>query len=69
MNRVLHKEALVAALQDTLLGVQDYEKVKSPGRDNSPLAVNGLNSNFDVQSSFNWGYYDEMTCFLVGFNE
>ena len=37
-SRVLHKGAWVA----TLLGVQDYKKVKFQGRDNSSLAAKGL---------------------------
>ena len=36
---MLQKGAWVATLLGTLLGVQDYKKVKFPGRDNSPLAV------------------------------
>ena len=39
---MLHKGAWVATLLGTLLGVQDYKKVKFPGRDNSFLAVKGL---------------------------
>ena len=38
---MLHNGAWVAALLGTLLGVQDYNTVKFPGRDNS-LAVKGL---------------------------
>ena len=37
-GRVLHKGAWVAALLGTLLGVQDYKKVKFPLRDNWSLA-------------------------------
>ena len=39
---MLHKKAWVATLLGTLLGVQDYNKVKFPGRVNSSLAVKGL---------------------------
>ena len=38
----LHRGAWVATLIGTLLGVQDYKKVKFPGRDNLSLAVKGL---------------------------
>ena len=41
---LLHKGAWVAMLVGSLLGVQDYKKVKFPGRDNSSLAVKGLKS-------------------------
>ena len=40
-DRVLHKGAWVATLLDTLLGVQDYKKVKFSGRDISSLAAKG----------------------------
>ena len=42
-GRVLHKGAWVATLLRTLLGVQDYKKVKFQGRDISSLVFNGLN--------------------------
>ena len=42
-NRVLHKEAWVAALLDTHLSIQVHKKVKFSGRDISFLA--GLNDN------------------------
>ena len=42
-GRVLHRGAWVATLLGTLLGVQDYKKVKFPERDISSLAVKGLN--------------------------
>ena len=38
-DRVLHKEACVETLLGTLLGVQEYKKVKFSGRDISSLAV------------------------------
>ena len=41
-GRVLHKEAWVATLLATLLRVQDYKKVKFPGRDILSLAAKGL---------------------------
>ena len=40
---MLHKGAWDATLLGTLLGFQDYKKIKSPGRDNSSLAAKGLN--------------------------
>ena len=39
---VLNKGAWVVTLLGTLLGVQDFEKIKFLGRDNSYLAVKGL---------------------------
>ena len=44
-GRVLHKGAWIATLLGTLLGVQDYKKVRFPGRDISSLAVKGLISH------------------------
>ena len=38
---MLHKGALVATLLGTLLRIQDYKKVKTPGRDISSLAAKG----------------------------
>ena len=45
-GRVLHKGAWVATLQGPLLGVQNYRKVKFPGRDISSLAVKGSKTMF-----------------------
>ena len=45
-GRVLHKGAWVATLLSTLLGVQDYKRVKFPGRDISSLAAKGLRKNY-----------------------
>ena len=42
-GRVLHKEAWVAKLLGTHLSVQVHKKVKFSWRNNSSLAVNGLN--------------------------
>ena len=45
-DRVLHKRAWVVTLLGILLGVQDYKKIKFPGRDISSLAVyKGLKIN------------------------
>ena len=40
---MLHEGVWLAGLLGTLLGVQDYRKVKFPGQDHSYLAVKGLN--------------------------
>ena len=40
---MLHKGPWAATLLGALLGVQDYKTVKIQGRDNSSLAVKGLN--------------------------
>ena len=48
-GRVLHKGAWIATLLGTLLGVQDYKKVRFPGRDISSLAVKGLNKSHESQ--------------------
>ena len=39
---MLKKGAWVTILLGTLLGVQNYKKIKFPGRDNSFLAVKGV---------------------------
>ena len=39
---MLRKEGWVATLLDTLLGVQDYKKVKFPGRDISSVPDHAL---------------------------
>ena len=46
-GRVFHKGAWVATLLVTLFGVQDYKKVKFPGRDISSLAAKGLKKKYE----------------------
>ena len=41
LTQIMYYHARVTLL-GTLVGVQDYKKVKFPGRDNSSLAVKGL---------------------------
>ena len=47
-GRVLHEGAWAVTLLGTLLGVQNYKKVKFPGRDISSLAVKGLKNDWII---------------------
>ena len=51
LDIVLHKEAWVAKLLGTHLSIQVRKKVKFSRRDNSSLAVKGLNPRISSQST------------------